>query len=274
MPKRIRYQSLARASRRRTSYSRYRSSLPGSFVRYHNRSRGRMAFTGRNRIALRNQRTGGLLGLEVKYLDTYAANTALTAPANAAGGSIEPSGGCTGCLSAPAQGDGPSNREGNKIVVKSIFVECNVSYNTQASRTVADPLPDIYIALVMDTQTNGATIASEEVFTNPSAETYQAAQPLRNMSWTSRFKVLATKRFTVRSISLTGSPTTGDVIISGAHRNVNLAWRGDMPVTFTTGSTTADVANVTNNSIHLIAFTSSTNLAVSLSYTSRIRFVG
>lgn len=52
----------------------------------------------------------------------------------------------------------------------------------------------------------------------------------------------------------------------------NLSFSGDIPVTFT--NTTADVANVADNSLHLIGFCTSTNFGPTLSYNSRMRFVG
>lgn len=230
---------------------------------------------GRN-PALRNLRTGGLLGIETKFLDTYNTSQGLTNPADATGGEIQPTGGCTGCLSAPAQGDGATNREGKKIVIKSCLIQGNLGILPQSAATSADTYPTIFIALVQDMQTNGVTINSEDVFTNPSGQVGLASQPFRNMSYTSRFKVLSQRKFTVKPSLAMANDTSAaaDLVQQGLNMPFTLSWKGILPVSFTSASTTADVANVTDNSLHLIAFCSATSFAPFISFQSRIRFVG
>lgn len=236
------------------------------------RAGGRMAFGGRNRIALMNQRTGGLLGIELKFLDTTMTQQALTAPTNASGGEYPPTSGCTGCFTAPAQGDGPSNREGNKIVVKSLYLQGQINCAAQANQTATDVSPVVFVALVLDTQCNGVGLNSEDVFVNTSGAALQATQLNRNMSYTSRFKVLKMwkKQLRIPTISYDGT----NMEQMGFTTPFVLKWKGNLPVTFTTGSTTADIANVTNNAIQLVAFTSSTDLTPGLNYNCRVRFVG
>ena len=59
------------------------------------------------------------------------------------------------------------------------------------SPPVASPGP---LALVLDMQTNGATISSENVYKNVSASGALAASPFRNLQFIKRFKVLKTKQ--------------------------------------------------------------------------------
>jgi len=246
---------------------------PRSRVSRRPRRAMRSAFAGRrlrrDRFAVRNLRTGGLLGIERKFLDTSKGSTALTAPTDAAGGEFNPT---SGCLSAPAQGDGPTNRDGNKIVVQSCLVQGVIQVLAQADQGSADTSANVLIALVQDTQTNGAQLDSESVFTNPSASGILATSPNRNMSFTQRFKVLKMKRIQLRVPSLTFDGT--NIEQSGFHTPFKLSWKGMMPVTFTTGSTTEDIANVTNNSLQIVAYCSSTTLGPTLLYNSRVRFVG
>lgn len=155
----------------------------------------------RNRQLL-NLRSGGLLGVELKFLDAPRTSLALTAPTDAAGGEINPSSIVTGCLSAPAQGDGPTNRDGHKIVVKSILVQGSFSNAIQQDQADADVMPTLFVALVLDTQTNGATLNSEDVFTNPAADADCNGNLPRNMSFTSRFKVLKTFHMSVPQLIL------------------------------------------------------------------------
>lgn len=254
-------------AQRRTNIRLARAARYGAY------STGRMAYGGRNRIALRNARTGGLLGIEHKYLDTALTATALVAPTNATGAEFPPNtGGVNGCLTAPAQGDGPSNREGNKIVVDGLLLQGVIQVAAQVDQTAADLSCNVYIALVMDTQTNGAQLNSEDVFSNPGGTAVLATSPNRNMSYTQRFKVLKMKKMALRIPTLTYDGT--NIEQTGFHTPFKLSWKGKMPVTFTTASTTADIANVTNNSIQVVAFCSNTTLAPSISYNARARFFG
>lgn len=88
------------------------------------------------------------------------------------------------------------------------------------------------------------------------------------MSKTSRFKVLATQKLT--QLTTTYSTTS----VAGFDVPFTLAWKGTMVVNFTAGGTTADIANVVDNSIHVVAFATSIDFVPKLVYSSRIRFVG
>lgn len=231
---------------------------------------------GYNRsIGLRNARTGGLLGIETKFLDIPIAAVALSAGANAESGEIQPTGIVTGCLSAPAQGDGATNRDGKKIIVQSTFIQGSINCSVQSLQATADSVPSVYLALVQDTQTNGVTIVSEDVFTNPCASANCNSQPFRNMSNSSRFRVLKSKTIMLRTPSMANDTgATGGVIQSGFNVPFKLSWKGAMPVNFSVSSTTADVANVIDNSLHLIAYTTSGTLIPTIYASCRIRFVG
>lgn len=223
-------------------------------------------------VGLQYMRTGGLLGVEKKFLDIGRSVTALTAPTDATGGEIAPSSGVTGCYSAPAQGDGPTNRDGNKIVIVQASFRGVIAVASQADQTAADTSCVVFVAMVQDSQTNGAQLNSEDVFTNPTASANTAADPFRNMSYTRRFKILAMKRLVLKIPTLTWDGT--NIEQTGFHQIIDLEWRGKMPVTFTTGSTTADIANVTDNSIQLVGFCSNTTLAPNITGNMRIRFYG
>lgn len=214
----------------------------------------------------RNVRTGGFVGMERKFYDTARAAVALTAPADASGGEVDP--GTVNCISAPAQGDGESNRDGRKIHIKSVHIKGNVFVNTVPTAT--DTPGKVFVAIVQDTQTNGAQLNSEDVYTNPSASTNLATMPFRNLQYSSRFKVLATKVVTAdittaayNGTSLVGFPT---------HKTFEIYKNVDIPVTFS--NTTAGVANVTDNSLHVIAYCQDTTSTPYIQYNARIRFVG
>lgn len=230
---------------------------------------------GRRRAMLR---TGGLLGIENKFLDTYASAVAIPAPTDCSGGEIQPEGGCTNCLSAPAQGDGPSNRDGKKIIATSIFLTGCLSYTAQNDIANVYPAPTVFVALVQDTQTNGTAINSEDVFTNPNDTPVVNAFPLRNLENSTRFKVLAHKTIAPGQMSFTNdqaNAANSTTCMEVNEKPFILTWKGTMPIRFD-ANTTADIANVVDNSVSLIAFCTSTTqtIPVVISFNCRMRFQG
>ncbi len=219
-----------------------------------------------------NARIGGFLGIETKFYDQKLLGAALTAPTDATGGEVDPS--ATVMLNTVVQGDGESQRDGRKITMKSIYIEGQVKTAGQAGQSATDNQALVFIALVLDTQCNGATINSEDVYVNPGANGVTAAGPLRNLQFTKRFKVLATRRFIIQNPNMvndTGS--TGGVIQNGLSKRFKIFKNlGNLQVTYS--ATTETVANITDNCLHMVAFVSNTALAPQINYVSRLRFVG
>ena len=209
---------------------------------------------------------------ELKYLDVTRTVVALTAPTDCSGAEINPTGGCTGCLSAPAQGDAYNQRDGSKITLKSILVQGSLNIPNQTDQTAVDYVPVVTVALVLDSQTSGATLNSEDVYTNPSGEAIQNYSVLRNASFTKRFKVLKLKTICLTNPSIQYDGT--NIEQGGYSVPFVLNKKLDIQVSFQTGATTANVTSVVDNSLHIIAWTNNTGLAPQIGYNSRIRFYG
>lgn len=212
------------------------------------------------------------LALELKYLDCARTLLALTAPTDCSGGEINPTSGCTGCLSAPAQGDTFEQRDGTKITIKSILVQGSINIANQVDQVAVDFVPVVTVALVLDKQTNATTLNSEDVYANLSGEALQNYSVLRVPSFSKRFKVLKFKTIPLTNPSIQFDGTNieqgGYSIPFTFSKNLNL------DVAFKTGVTTANVTAVVDNSLHLIAWTNNTGLAPNIGYNSRIRFYG
>jgi len=223
--------------------------------------------------AIANQTTMGLLGIEKKYLDMALPGAVVSVVTNSTGGEVDPTAiGCVGCLSAPAIGDGPSNRDGNRIVAKSLYIKGEV-VGLAAEAQVDPPAPTrVMVAVVLDTQTNGAQLNSEDVFTNPSSAATAQTTPLRNMLFRDRFKVLKQEVFDVSAIALTQAAANNYSWAAGC---AVFEWNFDLKdLVINLQNTTADVVNVIDNSLHIIAFAQGGNNPVTISYNARLRFVG
>jgi len=214
-------------------------------------------------------RTAIMLGTELKFVDTSLVDSAITAPTDATGGEKDPA--TVLCLNPIAQGDGQSERDGRQCLMKSCYVTGIVSEPASADNADAQAGGCYYVALVQDMQTNGAQLNSEDVFTNPGAAAKTAPLVLRDLQFASRFRVLdSVLLHEPNKYAFTDGTATGT--ISGFHLPFKLSWSGEIPVTFT--ATTANVTSISDNSLHIIAYCSTTSGTPVISYNSRVRFVG
>ncbi len=221
----------------------------------------------------RNVRSGGFLGTEVKFLDTAWNSVALATSTDGAGGELQPSTGCTNCLSAPAQGDAETEHDGRKYQLISAHISGTVQTSPAANQADAIELFGYYLALVQDKQANAATIESEEVFINPSTLSSSIMPyPLRNLQNVQRFRVLDSVYIHPGGAYSMGDGTNTASINAMSAQAFKLSWKGKINVH--SEGTTADVASVTDNALHLIGYAGATNLTPTIHAKCRIRFIG
>lgn len=211
-----------------------------------------------------------VLGVETKFLDTSLAATALVAPADSTGGEFDPS--AMSMISTPAVGDGEQNRDGKRIIIKNVYLK--VVLNLPAQELVVAPQigTKVFVALVQDTQSNAAQMNSEDCFKNTAAIAATAMIPQRNLLFSNRFRVLKYECVDLTPDTL--SHFANDSFSVGG-KTVVLDWflPLDMPVNFNAG-TTASIANVIDNSLHVIAFSNTIVGAPTIAYNARVRFQG
>lgn len=216
-----------------------------------------------------NTRSGGFLDIETKFLDTGLLASTITAPTDASGGEHDPA--TTNCLNPIGQGDGESQRDGRKCVMKNVFVTGSVNGSTLTDQADAVSNCTVHIALVLDTQTNATQLSSEQVFKNPMADARSAAYVLRNKQYTSRFQVLDRVTLTtpMQTMSTDAANTT---TIAGYKVPFKLGKKINIPVFFS--NTTGNVSTITDNSLHIIAYADNVESTPKLTYNSRVNFEG
>lgn len=126
---------------------------------------------------------------ELKFLDTHLDYFQLSVDSAMTGGIIAPS----GIASIPARGDGPSNFNGRGVVIKNWSVKG--SFDLIREEDMAHP-PNgrlAFIALVLDTQTNGTQCVSQDIFTNPGNVIAAMCSPMVNLLNSRRFVILHRK---------------------------------------------------------------------------------
>jgi len=217
-----------------------------------------------------NAATMGFIGLEKKFLDTAKADAVVSSVAALTGGEYDPSTGCTGCLSCPAQGDTEQSRDGKRIVIDSLILKGYIRTGESVGQVPVSNIK-VFVAVVLDTQTNGAQLNSEDVFKNLLNSTEGTVCPTKNLLFGSRFRILKSHVFDVTPIGV--APASATLACNGVRREFDwyIPFKGGLPVNMNAG-TTADVANVADNSLHVVAF--STNADCAIGYNARIRFQG
>lgn len=225
----------------------------------------------RRRLSVKNLATMGFLGIERKFYDTSLTGGVLTAPTDATGGEFDPS--ATSMITTPTVGDGEQQRDGKQIAM--LYIDINGVIQTVELAGVANSPPtlQIFVAIVLDTQSNGAQMNSEDCFKNTTAGAQVAPNPLRNLLFGKRFRILKSHNFILQPMNT--CVLAGPLFTTGAMRR-NFHWfiplKG-LKVNFNAG-TTASIANVIDNSVHVIAYTNSVTGTPTISYNARLRFVG
>lgn len=219
-----------------------------------------------------NRTTSGLLGIEHKFLDLQLQPTTVAAATALTGGEYDPS--SEQCLSSPAQGDGATSRDGKRIVIDSIYVKGMVQREQLEDQTNPPPPEKVYVALVLDTQSNGAQLNSEDVFLNIAANAATNVCPLRNLTNSERFRIIDTA---LLDLDIQAFSIEADNLMSwgGITKEFTFYHKfkdGGLPVNFLANSSGGTVGSVVDNSLHIIAF--SISATATICYNSRIRFQG
>ncbi len=212
----------------------------------------------------RNVRTGGFVGRELKFFDVEATDDAFAT----SWATMEPA---TTNLSAVAQGDGESQRDGRKYEIRGIYIKGYVQIDDQESNVAPPGDGLVRICLVLDKQTNGAQLSASDVMLTAPANDINS---FRNLQHTERFSILFDK--TIR-LPMNSMVNEGAINLF-ANGNIRVPFKINKtfktPIMVNTDGTTADIANITTNSLHMIGVERDSIFAKSLSYVSRLRFTG
>lgn len=174
-------------------------------------------------------------------------------------------------ISTPAVGDTAQDRDGKKIQLKNCYIKGTVQIAASELAVAPPSGTQIYIALVLDTQSNAAQMNSEDCFKNLAGNVATNSAPLRNLLQAKRFRILKDELIDMNIDTLSHFAADSFSIAGLLKQFEWFVPLKDMIVNFN-GGTTASIANVVDNSLHVIAY--ATTASSTLSYNARIRFVG
>lgn len=209
---------------------------------------------------------GAQVAGEMKYFDTRLALSAIPSVAAWTGTEFDPATFNTLCV--PTVGSAINQRIGREIKVLKIKIHGHILCSNQVTQSDTDLPTDVRIALVQDLQTNAAQMQGEQVF---SATTTADEAPLtfQNIDNFGRFRVLKDKNITFQNPSLAWDGT--NVFQGGLIRHFKWSIKFNKPVSVRFNATNGgSVADIVDNSFHVVANSSSTELAPQLSYLCRV----
>lgn len=176
------------------------------------------------------------------------------------------------CLFAPTVGAGLNQRIGRKVKMMKVKLNGQISVAAQAAQAAADAPCQIRLMLVMDKQSNAAQMTGAQLM-NDGGAAQTTLNSFQNPNNFGRFRVLKERRFTVGDLNLVGSPTTADVVQAGQvyKWKMNMTFKKPVQVNFnaTNGGTVADLID---NSLHIVVATSSAAYVPAIIYYSRVAF--
>lgn len=209
-----------------------------------------------------NMRIGGFLGMELKFIDSGRTNLALTSswqridPSTPAG---------LNSLTPIAEGTGESDRDGRKCLIKAMYIHGQVSWD---EITTMDQPGAVRLALVLDTQTNGAALTAADVYTNQAGQQINSFRDLQN---TSRFKVL--KEIWITPPGVAGNSEGNGTNMTGGGAYLPFVMHCPLNLKQHWSGTTGAVSNIVDHSLHLLALYGGTRTC-QIQYSARARFLG
>jgi len=212
---------------------------------------------------------------EMKYFDSELALKALTASTDWTGTEIDPDTvpvANINTLFCPTQGSGISQRIGKSCKVHKIKIRGIVQFSPLNNQTAGKFAASTRLLLVQDMQTNGTQAQGEQVMgasvTASAATNFNSWQNINNFG---RFKVLKDKIINIKDPNGFFDGTNIEVNGKTRHFKWTINFREPIPVRFnaTNGGTIADIVD---NSLHLIATCNSITLAPSVTYQCRVCF--
>lgn len=215
-------------------------------------------------------------GVEHKYIDTTKAITALAQVGTSVGLNVDPVPGALNCV---AEGDDANTRDGRQIIIDQVHVRGFVRFN--GAEEVGDP-PDgqvVRILMYLDTQTNAAACASEDVVTNFGASVALSSSFFRNPNGYQRFMSL--KEITLsrpaQSSTWAGAAnkyTAGTISVPFEFHH---KFKQPLKVRFN-ATNGGNIADIVDNSIHILAAeggdTPAIRYGTAIAYNARVRFYG
>lgn len=225
-------------------------------------------------------RTVGPMGQsESKYWEVYKAATAISEGTSWVGSELDPvtTSGSADTLFAPTIGTSVYNRIGRKVALYKIAMRGVISTTVLQDQVDIVSSPAVRVIIYVDKQTNGIQSQGEDVMAlwlpsgNGAATIESAFSAFQNVANFGRFNVLKDIIYRPRIVtSGTDGANTTSQNVSQIPFKIVIKFKKPLTIKFNeTSSATGSVADIVDNSLHIIATKSGTAFASTLSYICR-----
>lgn len=213
---------------------------------------------------------------EMKYFDSYKAVTAIAAGTSWAGQEYDP--GTLNTLFAPTTGSTIASRIAREATVYKIKVRGTLFCAVDATAAAAFQPSLVRLMLVQDTQTNGAQAQAEEIMAAPGAATAQLTnKTFTNLASTGRFRIWKDITVNLQDPNMVQHTSGSSTIkVNGINKpfKFNLDFsKAPIKVRFN-ATDGGSVADIVDNSWHIIAHTTSADMTPQICYQCRVSFKG
>lgn len=203
---------------------------------------------------------------EMKYFDCSYGATQIAANSDWTGTESDPT--TLDTLFVPTQGSAINQRIGREVKVHKIKIRGLIAAPAQTTEASPDNAQFIRMILVQDTQTNATQMQGEQLIGSGSSDTIASFQNLDN---TGRFKVLKDKTFALVNANISGTSAAATIIQSGMGRWFKINHTFKVPVSVRFNATNGgSIADIVDNSFHILCNSVDSALAARLSYQARI----
>lgn len=219
---------------------------------------------------------------ETKYFDTELQPTAISAVTTTwvAGTLVDPTTtinlgdaaiATPGCLFAPKVSAALNGRIGRKVLIKKVKLTGVINVPTHSAQATGDAGTKIRAMLVLDQQTNASAMTSAQLL-NDAGNALTTISSFQNPNNFGRFKVLKDKTFFLGDLAMTGAAAAIEQSGTVIPFKMSYVFKRGLRVDFnaTNGGTVADIID---NSLHVVCGANNVQLIPSLSYYSRVSYV-
>jgi len=171
-------------------------------------------------------------------------------------------------LFCPVRGNAINEREGNSVWVKKISLRGWIFCGNQTDATATDNPALIRLILVLDKQTNATQLTASDVISSGGANTMLAG--FQNTAAFGRFQVMKDKFITLKDPNFAYDGTNFEQNGLITPWKITHKFRGKgLQIRFN-NTNAGTVADIVDNSFHVLAGATDINLAPKISYKSRV----
>lgn len=205
---------------------------------------------------------------EMKHFDSTLLGTSVSEDHTWANSNLDPT--TLNTLFAPSNGAGETQRIGKACKVMQIRMRFHLQSAQQTNQTVADPSCDCRIIVFQDLQTNAAQATGAQVMT-AGANDFNGILQFQNVDNFGRFKVLMDKTVNLQNPTMTYDGT--NIEQSGISKVWKWSKKFKTPIVVRFNNVNGGtVADIVDNSFHVIGLCNNDELVPQLSYQCRFGF--